>query len=109
MRTKGLIDYPAPGQLGLTAAGAGMASRPPSPPSKQGLVDTIGQRLGPRHRRLLNAVWNAGRNLARDELAERAGVSATSSSFANDLGKLRTLGLLDYPAPGKVGLGKVLA
>jgi hypothetical protein len=36
------------------------------------------------------------------------GISATSSSFANDLGKLRTLGLIDYPASGIVGLGRVL-
>ena len=38
--------------------------------------------------------------LPKDELADRAGASAASSSYTNNLGSLRSLGLIDYPAPG---------
>lgn len=38
----------------------------------------------------------------RDTLAEMAGTSPTSSSFANNLGALRSLGLIDYPTRGEV-------
>jgi hypothetical protein len=37
----------------------------------------------------------------RTELAAAAGSSATSSGFANNLGALRSLGLIDYPQRGQ--------
>jgi hypothetical protein len=33
---------------------------------------------------------------------DAAGASVTSSSFTNNLGSLRSLGLIDYPQPGQV-------
>jgi hypothetical protein len=41
-------------------------------------------------------------SLARAELAEVAGQSPNSSGYANNLGALRSLGLLDYPSPGVI-------
>ena len=38
----------------------------------------------------------------RTQLAEAAGQSPTSSGFANNLGALRSLGLVDYPQRGEV-------
>jgi AcrR family transcriptional regulator len=46
--------------------------------------------------------------LSMDELAERAGVSVNSSGYTNNLGSLRSLGLIDYPAPGLVAAQPVL-
>ena len=64
--------------------------------------------LEPRHAAILEAV--KGYQLAsRETIAEFLGKSPKSSGFENDLGKLRTLGLLDYPKPGYVSLGKLLA
>jgi hypothetical protein len=40
--------------------------------------------------------------LNREELAAHAGASVSSSAFMNNLGALRSLGLIDYPAPGQV-------
>jgi hypothetical protein len=37
---------------------------------------------------------------AKDELAQLAGQSPTSSGYTNNLGSLRSLGLIDYPTPG---------
>jgi hypothetical protein len=36
--------------------------------------------------------------ISREELADAAGQSSTSSGYANNLGSLRSLGLLDYPS-----------
>jgi hypothetical protein len=46
--------------------------------------------------------------LAKAALADRAGASPTSSSFTNNLGSLRTLGLIDYPRQGTVRAEPVL-
>ena len=40
--------------------------------------------------------------VSRGWLADESGQSATSSGFANNLGALRSLGLLDYPSSGMV-------
>ncbi len=42
--------------------------------------------------------------IAKDELAGMINVSPTSGGFFNNLGRLRTLGAIDYPAPGQVQL-----
>lgn len=44
----------------------------------------------------------------KSELASKAGVSAASSGFANNLGSLRSLGVLDYPMPGYVAATSLL-
>lgn len=46
--------------------------------------------------------------LQKGDLADRAEASATSSSFSNNLGSLRTLGLIDYPSPGYVAALPIL-
>ena len=40
--------------------------------------------------------------LTKAELAELAGASATSSAYQNNLGALRSLGVVDYSPPGHV-------
>ena len=40
--------------------------------------------------------------IEREALAERVGQSPTSGAFANYLGRLRSLGLIDYPQPRQV-------
>lgn len=60
---------------------------------------------------LADVVIDAGQSLEpleKSELAERAGVSASSSSFTNNLGSLRSLGLIGYPGPGLVVALQVL-
>jgi Mn-dependent DtxR family transcriptional regulator len=40
--------------------------------------------------------------LHKTQVAAFAGVSPTSGSFANNLGRLRTRGFIDYPRPGSM-------
>jgi hypothetical protein len=46
--------------------------------------------------------------MSRDELAAAVGVSAASSSFANDVSRLSSIGLARYPQAGRVAAGPLL-
>jgi hypothetical protein len=136
MRTRGLISYPTGGTVALTADGRSFAKSPITPPAsddlrkvvkaaldlqspkifeaighhvpKREIYDMVTSWLEPRHKAILDAV--KGYQVAsRETVAEFLGKSPKSSGFENDLGKLRTLGLIDYPKPGYVALGTLLA
>lgn len=102
LRTAELVDYPSPGLVALTDKG-------------HALIDVA----KPFSRRELHAVWLERlprpqaaiieqlvkifpNTIKRDALAGLVGASPASSAFGNNLGALRTLGLLDYPSPGHV-------
>lgn len=106
LRSAGLIDYPSPGTLALTANGVEIAAKPPAATTRADLWAAIAAKLSPRQVRIVDVLFDVG-PVDRVTLAERAGTTSTSSSFANDLGRLRTLGLIDYPSTGVVGLGRV--
>lgn len=109
LRTAGLIDYPGPGLVALTAAGERFAQAPELPATTEALHAEVFRMVGGAKRRLLEeliAVYPEG--LGKTELAERAGASPTSSAFGNNLGALRSLGLIDYPSPGHVAALPVL-
>lgn len=109
MRTRGLIDYPGSGLLALADEGKALANWPATPPTKDDLLEAIKARLEPRFCRMLDALWSGKVAVTREAFAGRLGLSPNSSGFQNDLSKLRTLGLIDYPQQGMVGLGRVLA
>lgn len=46
--------------------------------------------------------------LSRADVAAAAGYEANGGAFQNPLGSLRSLGLIDYPAPGQVAALPVL-
>lgn len=108
MRTRGLLRYPAGGVVALTEAGANLANKPKSAPTKAQLFDMVKSSLEPRFCKILDTVYSY-RRASRATIAEHLGLSEKSSGFQNDLGKLRTLGLLEYPEAGYVSLGKILA
>jgi hypothetical protein len=65
--------------------------------------------VGPSRWAILNElIKNYPEAIAKAELADRAGVSAASSGYTNNLGSLRTLGLIEYPQPGMVRAEPVL-
>jgi hypothetical protein len=103
LRTAGLLDYPRGGSLALTDAGRAAAA-PSVPIASVGqLHDRWCDRLsGPQGRILRALVARYPEPLDRTALAEEVGASVGSSSFANNLGALRSLGLLDYPRAGWV-------
>jgi hypothetical protein len=110
LRSAGLIDYPQQGYVALTDAGRALAHVDESAPQTSSeLQAAICAKLpGPQARIVAAAVAAYPQPLEREALAERAGASATSSAYMNNLGALRSLGLLDYPRQGLVQAAPVL-
>ncbi len=103
LRSAGLIDYPAGGQVALTEAG-GRRARPTAPiHSIEQLHEAWITRLpGPQGRILRALIGVYPRDMDRVRLATYTDQSPTSSAYGNNLGALRSLGLIDYPQPGRV-------
>ncbi|WP_071289335.1 ATP-binding protein [Mycolicibacterium llatzerense] len=109
LRTAGLIDYPSGGRVALTDAGQNSAAHPTITPTTEELHRRINEAVRESKWRILKALIDAYPSaLSRTELAERAGISPSSSGYANNLGALRTLGLLGYPHKGHVAATDVL-
>lgn len=103
LRTAGLIDYPNGGTIALTAEGAGRARAPDASPTTPELHARVFEILNGPRRRILEPLLAAyPEPMAREALAEASRYSATSSSFANPLSSLRSLGLIDYRPGGQV-------
>lgn len=111
LRTDGLIDYPNSGTVQITDAGRTIGA--PYQPDVEPTADAIQAHtyglLPPAKAQILRAAIKAyPKALTREELAESIGVSPTSGSYFNNLGSLRTLGLLTYPKRGFVAAAPVL-
>lgn len=103
LRSGGLIDYPGPAQVALTAAGRAAANAPERPPTTEDLHRTLENRLdAPKWRILKVLIGYYPEAIDRGALAAESGQSANSSGYANNLGALRSLGFIDYPAGGQV-------
>lgn len=103
LRTAGLIDYPETGRVLLTDAGQTLAQSQPQILTTAELHDRIMRLLGGSHNRLLKPLIDAYPNdLSRQDLMAAAGyTNANSKGFTNALGRLRSLGLIDYPTQGR--------
>jgi hypothetical protein len=109
LRTAGLIVYPGPSLIALTETGAAIASHDGVPTTAEELHRALASRLPPAKWKILNELIGVyPEAMPKDQLAERIGVSATSGGYFNNLGSLRSLGLLDYPAPSQVVATPVL-
>lgn len=109
LRTAGLIDYPAPGAAALTDDGRAIADSSDAPSTHDELLAYVRQLVGPARSRIIDALVNVYPDaLPKDELADRAGASASSSGYTNNLGSLRSLGLIDYPQAGYAAATPVL-
>lgn len=103
LRSAGLIEYPRGGVVGLTDAGRSCANAAAAPSTVAELHRFVESLVSGPQWRILRALIDAYPSaIAKEDLAAAADASATSSSFSNNLGALRSLGFLDYPAPGHV-------
>jgi uncharacterized protein len=109
LRSSGLIDYPQGGTVALTEEGRAAAAAPDTPPTTADLHAMIAGLLPPAKWKLLAELIDIyPEPIGKDELAARAGVSPTSGGYFNNLGSLRSLGLIDYPSGGQVVAKPVL-
>jgi len=102
LRSEGYIDYPSGGTVALTEAGTAVASTDGVPSTTEELHEAIAAKLPPAKWRIVEALIREYPNsVEKDELAKEIGVSPTSGGYFNNLGSLRSLGLIDYPQPGR--------
>jgi hypothetical protein len=102
LRTAGLVEYRGAGRLALTAAGRKLATKPDRRLTHNDVMRGVLDKLAPAQGRLIQHIAKIyPKEIDRPALARAVGASHTSSSFANNLGRLRSLGLLIY-RDGKV-------
>lgn len=109
LRTKGLVEYRAGERIALTDDGRSHARVPDAPLTSDELHRRVLDRLPGPEQRLLRPLLDAyPEALSNEELAERAGYTAGAGAFNNPRGRLRSLGLVEYPQPGRVAARSVL-
>lgn len=102
LRTKGLIEYRG-NRLELTESGREIASFPDVTLTSDELQRRVMERLPGPEQRILQPLLDAYPNdLSNEELAEKAGYEIGGGAFNNPKGRLRTLGLIEYPNRGRV-------
>ena len=109
LRTMGLIDYPTSGFVSLTSQGEMMTTPIAQIHTLNDLHNAWLSRLSrPQGRILAELLGYFPNPVVRDHLALRTGQSPTSSGFSNNLGRLKTLGLVIYGPPGYVAATSLL-
>ena len=97
LRSYGLLDYPGSGLVELTDSGRGQAEPVTTPPTPDDLRGRWLDMVSAPQARILQALFKAWPGaVTRITLAEQAGASAKSSAYTNNLGRLRSLGLIEY-------------
>jgi hypothetical protein len=108
LRSKGLIDYPN-GGAALTEAGRALAPRDGAPETTAELhAIVLGMVTGPQRTILEYLFMIYPASAPKEELAQAVQASASSSTFANNLGAMRTMGALMYPRGGEVRAADIM-
>jgi hypothetical protein len=109
LRTAGLVEYIAGDRIRLTEEGRGQARFPEQVLSSEELQSRVLQRLPGPERKILEVILRAyPDSLTNEECAEQSGYTHGGGGFNNPRGRLRTLGLIDYPQSGQVRARKLL-
>lgn len=112
LRTSDLIEYPSAGTVALTTTGRSVATPPDIEPTTAGLQQAVLERLDGPERRVLGVLIEAyPYALSKQTVGTEAGYQVgakVGGTFGNVLGRLRSLGLIDYPAAGQAKACDVL-
>jgi hypothetical protein len=109
LRTGGKVTYPDGGRVALTDEGRAIADNSLPVESREQLHGLWIDRLGNVAGRILSPLLEVYPDaLPADAVAEAAGYHPNAKSFSNMKGRLRTLGLIDYPRPGQLVATRIL-
>lgn len=110
LRTAGHIGYPNEGTIAMTEPGRAVAEFPDAPRSSEEVQRRICQLLGGASERILRPLIDAYPDaLPRTDVAGIAGYgNLASKGFANAIGRLRTLGFIEYPERGTIRAASIL-
>jgi len=107
LRTRGLVEYAGNCVL-LTEAGRALANKPDTPATTEGLHAAIMARLrGPEQKILRVILERYPHSISNEECAAEAGYSL-GGAYNNPRGRLRTLGLIEYPSGGMLRARNIL-
>lgn len=111
LKADGLIDYPGPNRLRLTAEGAARAQLPARAPTLEELHASMYSRLPRAQAALLKVlIDHYPKPLTREAAGQEADPpqSWRSSAFERNCSALRAVGLIDYPGPNQLKATDVL-
>lgn len=105
LRAKGYITYPSNGACALTDAGFALAGDADIEQTSEGVQAVFLERLSDPEQRVMRALITAyPDSMTKQDVGAAAGYTVgekVGGAFGNYLGRLRSLGLIDYPAPGE--------
>jgi hypothetical protein len=103
LRSLGLINYLDADHMEITQAGLSKAAEPLNNLDADAFQTTVLRQLPAPQARILEVLIERGQHpVERELVAKLAQQSPLSSGFKNNLGALRSLGLLDYAGPEHV-------
>jgi hypothetical protein len=103
LRAAGYITYPSKGSVHVTDAGLAAAQPADAVTTTEELHEALLSRLPDPQAKIVKVLVAAyPEDCDRSDVAEACGVSPASGSYGQNLGVLRSLGLIDYPVKGRV-------
>lgn len=109
LRSFGLVEYPSKGHVCLTDSGRGIAEATIDFGSLSDLHESWLNIVSVSQAKILTHLIDIHpAKIMKSVLADMIGVSSTSGGYFNNLGKLRTLGAVMYPASGYVRASDLL-
>jgi len=109
LRAAGHVQYLGSDRICLTQSGRSLATMPMTPLTIDELHQRVLDRLPTPAQRILRPLLEAyPKALTKDEVAERAGYTPGAGAFNNPMGRLRSLGLIEYPSGGQAIASPVL-
>jgi hypothetical protein len=103
LNVRGLVEYVPGDRIRLTGEGKAAAEHPSIPATNEALHGSVLSRLPGPEQRLLKPLLEAyPKPMANKDLAEAANYTPNAGAFNNPRGRLKTLGLIEYPQPGMV-------
>lgn len=109
LRTKGFIEYVPGDMMRLTDSGRAAAVHPETALTAEAIqTQALAILPGPEQKILRACLAAYPEALANDECARQAGYEPGGGAFNNPRGRLRSLGLVEYPQPGFVRAASVL-
>lgn len=96
LRSRGLLDY-RNGQVYLTPAGMETAGPQKQVLDQEEMAASCKQLLTSSQQAIFDALYSVyPKGMSREDLAAAAGASPTSSAYGNNLGAMRSAGMIDY-------------
>lgn len=109
LKTAGYVDYPSTGRLTLTSVGVEHSQAGLPVNRLSDLHQLWYDKLGNVSEKILRPLIEAyPKPMVTDDLAIAVGYHPRAKAFANAKGRLRTLGLIDYPTGGYVVATEIL-